>query len=240
MFALEVSDLRKEFKNVVALDGISFRVRTGEIFGLVGPNGAGKTTALRIIATLLTPSSGEVYVFGKNVKTESEEVRKLIGYLPEDAGVYKYLTGVEYLRYMASLALSDRKEIDEAVERGIKIADLGEAIHRRTSEYSKGMVRRLQVARVLMLNPKLVILDEPTAGLDVLHSYQIRRAIKDYVKLGNSVVLSSHNLLEVEFLCDRVALINRGKIIAEGEIEQLKNSHSVKDLEELFMKVISK
>lgn len=239
VYALEVFDLKKKFKDVVALNGISFRVRQGEIYGLIGPNGAGKTTALRIVASLLTPTSGKVYVFGLDVVKNSEEVRKIIGYLPEEAGVYNFLTGFEYLKYMASLVLSDKKEIEEAVERGIKIADLGDAIHRKTSEYSKGMRRRLQLARVLMLNPKLVILDEPTAGLDVVHTYRIRKVLKDYVSLKNSVLLSSHNLLEVEFLCDRVAVISKGSLLAEGEIPELKARYGVKDLEELFMKVVS-
>ena len=238
MLAVEVRNLRKDFKTTVAVRGISFEVKEGEIFGLVGPNGAGKTTTLRIIATLLVPTSGEVKVYGKDVVREAETVRKLISYLPEEAGLYKNLTGVEYLRYMASFYTSDKKEIEEMVERGIKISELGDDIYRKTSEYSKGMSRRLQIARVFMSEPILAILDEPTSGLDVVHAYKVRRIIKEYLSENNAVLLSSHNMLEVEFLCQRVALINRGAIVAEGNIKDLIKRYDAENLEEVFVKVV--
>jgi len=238
MLAVEVRNLRKYFKTTIALRGIDFEVRQGEIFGLVGPNGAGKTTTLRIIATLLTPSDGSAKVYGRDVVKEAEEVRKIIGYLPEEAGLYKNLTGEEYLRFMASFYTSDRKEVEDIVERGIKISELGDDIYRKTSEYSKGMARRLQIARVLMVNPKLAILDEPTSGLDVIHAYKVRRIIKEFISQDNAILLSSHNMLEVEFLCGRVALINHGKIVAEGNVDYLKEKYDASNLEEVFVRVV--
>ena len=238
MAAVEVNDLVKVFGNIRALDGLSFRVERGEIYGLIGPNGAGKTTALRIIATLLLPTSGRVEVFGLNVVEEAEEVRKIISYLPEEAGAYKNLSGIEYLRFMASFSAKDKSEAEAMVRDAIEISGLGERLHDRIKTYSKGMKRRLLVARALMIKPKLAILDEPTSGLDVVHSFHVRNIIKRYVEeFGVTVLLSSHNMLEVEYLCDRVALIHKGKIVAEGKPEELKAEHKAENLEEVFVKV---
>jgi len=236
--AVEVNDLVKVFGNIRALDGLSFRVEKGEIYGLIGPNGAGKTTALRIIATLLLPTSGRVEVFGLNVVEKAEEVRKIISYLPEEAGAYKNLSGIEYLRFMASFSAKDKSEAEAMVRDAIEISGLDERLHDRIKTYSKGMKRRLLLARALMIKPKLAILDEPTSGLDVVHSFHVRNIIKRYVEeFGVTVLLSSHNMLEVEYLCDRVALIHKGKIVAEGKPEELKAEHKAENLEEVFVKV---
>ena len=238
MVAVEVNDLIKVFGRIQALDGLSFKVEEGEIYGLIGPNGAGKTTALRIIATLLLPTSGRVEVFGLNVVEEAEEVRKIISYLPEEAGAYKNLSGIEYLRFMASFSAKDRKEAEAMINDAVEISGLGERLNDRIKTYSKGMKRRLLVARALMIKPKLAILDEPTSGLDVVHSFHVRNIIKRYVEeFGVTVLLSSHNMLEVEYLCDRVALIHKGKIVAEGKPEELKAEHKAENLEEVFVKV---
>jgi len=238
MKAVKVSGLVKRFGNNVILKGISFEVNEGEIFGLIGPNGAGKTTTLRVLATLLTPTAGSVEVFGLDVVTQADDVRRLISYLPEEAGVYPRLTGLEYLDFMARFYARNREEAKEMIDEGIKIANLGDKIKARTATYSKGMKSRLLIARTLMVKPKLAILDEPTSGLDVIHAFHIRRVIKDYVKQhGLTVVLSSHNMLEVEFLCDRVALIYDGQIIAEGPPQELKDMYEAENLEEVFVKV---
>ena len=238
MVAVEVNDLIKVFGKIRALDGLSFKVEEGEIYGLIGPNGAGKTTALRIIATLLLPTSGRVEVFGLNVVEEAEGVRKIISYLPEEAGAYKNLSGIEYLRFMASFSAKDKSEAEAMVKDAIEISGLGERLNDRIKTYSKGMKRRLLVARALMIKPKLAILDEPTSGLDVVHSFHVRNVIKRYVEeFGVTVLLSSHNMLEVEYLCDRVALIHKGKIVAEGKPEELKAEHKAENLEEVFVKV---
>ncbi|MCD6242784.1 ABC transporter ATP-binding protein [Candidatus Bathyarchaeota archaeon] len=238
MAAVEVNNLVKVFGNVRALDGLTFNVEKGEIYGLIGPNGAGKTTSLRIIATLLLPTSGSVKVFGLDVVSKAEEVRRLISYLPEEAGAYKNLSGMEYLEFMASFSAGNRDEIRSMVEQAAEISGLGERLYDRIKTYSKGMKRRLLVARALMIKPKLAVLDEPTSGLDVVHSFHVRNIIKRYVEeFGVTVLLSSHNMLEVEYLCDRVALINKGKIVAEGSPEKLKSEYNAENLEEVFVKV---
>jgi ABC-2 type transport system ATP-binding protein len=238
MLAVEVKDLVKEFGSIRAVDGASFDVHEGEIFGLIGPNGAGKTTILRIVSTLLQINSGSVKVFGHDVVKEAGQVRQLISYLPEDAGAYKNLTGRAYLEFIARF-FGGGNEIKKIVERGVEIADLGERIDDRVDTYSKGMTRRLLVGRALMTEPKLAILDEPTSGLDVTNAREIREIIKKSVKRGTTVLLSSHNMLEVEFLCERIALINKGGIVEEGNAPQLKRRYRADNLEEVFTKVVS-
>jgi ABC-2 type transport system ATP-binding protein len=238
-FAVEAEGLVKVFGEVRALDGLSFQVENGEIFGLIGPNGAGKTTALRIVSTLLLPTSGSVKVSGQDVVNNASEIRRIISYLPEEAGAYKNLSGYEYLRFMTKFTTKDKETAEETVEVAAKISGLEERLKDKVKAYSKGMKRRLLVARALMTKPKLAVLDEPTAGLDVLHSVHVRGIIKQYVeKQGVTVLLSSHNMLEVEHLCNRVALINKGKIVAEGSPAELKKKANASNLEEVFAKVV--
>ncbi len=236
---VEVIDVVKVFGDIHALDGLSFSVKPTEIFGLIGPNGAGKTTALRVVSTLLLPTSGTVKIFGLDVVQEAAKVRKIISYLPEEAGAYRNLSGWEYLEFMARFNTKDKNETREMAKEAAEITGLGERLKDKTKAYSKGMKRRLLVARALMNKPKLAILDEPTSGLDVLHAYHVREIIKQYVKQqGVTVLLSSHNMLEVEHLCDRVALINTGKIVAEGKPQELKQKFGSTNLEEVFAKVV--
>jgi len=236
-YAIEARGLVKSFGNVLALNGCSFTVGEGEVFGLIGPNGAGKTTTLRIVGTILKPTSGSVEVFDVDVVRSPDEVREMISYLPEEAGAYQNLSGDEYLRFMAGFYTDSGGE-KEMVEEGERISGLGERLRDRVKGYSKGMKRRLLLARALMVKPRLAILDEPTSGLDVVHAYHVRRMIKDYVKEhGVTVLLSSHNMLEVEFLCDQVVLINEGMIVAEGRPDELRGRYGAENLEQVFMEV---
>jgi len=237
MKAVEVRELVKDYGNFRAINGISFEVNEGEIFGLIGPNGAGKTTALRVIATLLQVTSGSVTVFGYELPKEAGEVRKIISYLPEEAGAYKNLTGNEYLNFIAKF-FDEREKFQDMVRRGLEIANLGERVNDKVDTYSKGMTRRLLVGRALMVNPSLAILDEPTSGLDVVNAQEVRRIINSSVEAGVAVLLSSHNLLEVELLCHRIALINDGKIVASGTAAELKNKYDAGNMEEVFVKAI--
>lgn len=238
-FAVEARDLAKVFGEIRALDGLSFNIEPGEIYGLIGPNGAGKTTALRIVSTLILPTSGYVRVWNRDVVGEASEVRELISYLPEEAGAYKNLSGIEYLKFMAKFNLKNSEPLEEIVGKAVEISGLGSRLRDKVKTYSKGMKRRLLVARALMTKPKLAVLDEPTSGLDVLHSVHVRDLIKQYVQKHDvTVLLSSHNMLEVEYLCQRVALINHGKIVAEGTPKELKSKNEVENLEEAFAKVV--
>jgi ABC-2 type transport system ATP-binding protein len=237
MTTIKVTNLAKNYGKVEAVKGISFTINKGEIFGLIGPNGAGKTTTLQVIATLLQINDGSVTVMDFDVETQPEEVRKLISYLPEDAGAYKNLTGRRYLKFIANFF--DPKDVPQMVEYGIQIADLGERINDRVDTYSKGMMRRLLVGRALMTNPQLAILDEPTSGLDVINAQEVRKIIQSTARKGTTILLSSHNMLEVEFLCDRIALIADGKIIEEGKPKTLMEKYKVNNVEEVFTRVVA-
>jgi ABC-2 type transport system ATP-binding protein len=236
MSTVKVNNLVKNYGIIQAVKGISFSIDKGEIFGLIGPNGAGKTTALRVISTLLQINSGDVKVMEYDVEKQPDKVRKLISYLPEDAGAYKNLTGKGYLIFIANFFSGKNK--DKMVEKGIKIADLGDRINDKVDTYSKGMKRRLLVGRALMTDPQLAILDEPTSGLDVINAQEIRKIIKDTASKGTTILLSSHNMLEVEYLCDRIALIDNGIIVEEGKPQNMMNKYNANNIEEVFTRVV--
>jgi ABC-2 type transport system ATP-binding protein len=231
---LVVEGLRKSYGGLEALKGISFEVGRGEIFALIGPNGAGKTTALRIVATLLSPSDGKVTFLGYDVKKNPDKFREKISYLPEEAGAYKNLKGTDYLRFMANFYAETEKEAEEFIARAREIADLGPRLNEKAGTYSKGMTRKLLLGRALMTRPELAILDEPTSGLDVINALEVREIIKRFAREGISVLLSSHNMLEIEFLSDRVGLIDKGKILDTGTPQVLKDKYLAKNLEEVF------
>jgi len=231
---LKVEGLKKSYGKKEALQGIDFEVQTGEIFALIGPNGAGKTTTLRIVSTLLTPSGGKVTFLGHDLKKEPEKIRENISYLPEEAGAYRNLKGRNYLKFMANFYAETREKAEETVKRAEAIAELGSALNDKVGTYSKGMVRKLLLARALMTKPAMAILDEPTSGLDVINSLEIREIIKKFAKEGISVLLSSHNMLEIEFLSDRVALIDKGLILDSGTSQELKDKYQAPNLEVAF------
>jgi len=235
---LSVKGLKKNYGQFEAVTDVSFEVKKGEIFALIGPNGAGKSTTLKVISGLLSLSGGEVIIDGLNIEKDSDKIRKIITYLPEDSGAYKNLTGNEYLRFMAELYSDTKKEADEFVEKGKEISGLGQRLKNKTSTYSKGMVRKLLLGRTVMSKPKLAILDEPTSGLDVINAMEIRKTIKKMAKEGMSVLLSSHNMLEIEFLSDRVSIIDKGKIHESGTPSELKKKYNAENLEEVFERVV--
>jgi ABC-2 type transport system ATP-binding protein len=235
--AIHVEHLSKSYGKISALNSISFDVKPQEIFALVGPNGAGKSTALRIIATILSPTSGTVEVFGTSIAADAQAIRSQISYLPEEAGAYKNMSGIGYLSFMASLYTGNSMMHKEFVEEATEICDLGPRLKDKVKTYSKGMTRKLLLARALMSRPKIAILDEPTSGLDVTNALFIRDTIKSYVKKGMTVLLSSHNMLEIEYLSDRIALIHEGAIVETGTAPALMKEHNAHNLEEVFRKV---
>ncbi len=234
--AVEVQELVRDYGGRRAVDRVSFTVNRGEVFGLIGPNGSGKTTTLRIIATLLKPSGGQVRIFGLDVVRQASAVRRLISYLPEEAGAYKNLSGLDYLKFMATFYSRDTRERDRLVENGMTLAGLGRRINDRVATYSKGMARKLLLARTLMVMPQLAILDEPTSGLDVENSMAIRNRIREFTRQGTTFLVSSHNMLEVEFLSDRVGIIRNGQLIGLGTPAELKSRFNARNLEEVFIR----
>ena len=235
--ALVLTDVHKTYGEREVVKGIGFDVEEGEIFGLIGPNGAGKTTTLMMICTLLQVTSGTIQVCGHDVMTEGDAVRRIISYLPEDAGAYKDLTGRAYLKFMAGF-FADGEEFDRMVDKAIEIADLGDRIDSKVDTYSKGMMRRLLIARAIMPSPRLAVLDEVTSGLDVVNAYEIRDIIKGIAASGVTILFSSHNMFEVDMLCDRVAMINDGRIVLTGKPSELKERFGTNSLEEVFVKAV--
>ena len=224
---------------VVALRGLSLRVSYGEVVGLAGPNGAGKTTTLRLIAGLLRPDSGEVRVAGLDPYRDSLSVRRILGYLPEDAGVYKHMTGLEFLEFYASLYASSGEEASRMVREAVKLSGLDPGVLRRPAgSYSKGMKRRLLVAKTLMTNPRVIVMDEPTSGVDVEHAVAIRRILRERAREGAAILISSHNLMEMEVVADRVYIIDGGRIVAEGPPRALMEEYGVETLEEVYLKAV--
>ncbi len=235
--ALVLSDVHKSYGQREAVHGVSLTVKEGEIFGLIGHNGAGKTTILRMISTILKITSGSIEVYGKDVTKDADAVRSMISYLPEDAGAYRDLTGRTYLSFIADFFATGEAK-DAIVEKGIELADLGDKIDYKIDTYSKGMMRRLLIARAIMTAPKLAILDEVTSGLDVINAYEIREVIRQIAKGGVTVIMSSHNMFEVDMLCDRVGMIDQGNLIEVGTPEELKRKYGKDSLEEVFVTAV--
>ncbi|WP_296614842.1 ABC transporter ATP-binding protein [Ruminococcus sp.] len=237
---LEVKELSKQYTKVLAADKVSFDISEGEIFALIGPNGAGKTTTIRMISTLLAPTSGDAVIAGHSIIKEPEKVRECITYLPDEAGAYKQMTGIKYLRFMAGLFTTDIDKLNGFVERAKNICGLGDRLNDKIGSYSRGMIRKLLLSRAVMTKPKLAILDEPTSGLDVLNAIEIRKMIKKLAEEeGMSFLLSSHNMLEIEFVSDRIGIISKGHLMVTGRADELKERYGVPNLEHVFEKVVN-
>ncbi len=238
---LEVRELSKKYpkKDVFAADKISFEVNEGEIFALIGPNGAGKTTTIRMISTLIQPTSGDAFVNGYSIVKEADKVRQNITYLPDEAGAYKTMTGIKYLYFMAGLFSADPVQIEKYVQKGKEICGLGDRLNEKIGGYSRGMIRKLLLSRAVMTSPKLAIMDEATSGLDVINALEIRNMIKNLAKEQNmAFLLSSHNMLEIEYLSDRVGIVSKGRLMVTGSIEELKQRYNAANLEEVFERVV--
>ncbi len=222
MFFIKLRDLFKSYGPVMALNGLNLEVPKGSLYGLLGPNGAGKSTALRIICTLLAPDSGHIEVGGRNVLLEEKETRRRLGYVAQDVAIDKILTGRELLRLQGDLYHLDKKykkkRIDELIER----LDMHEWIDRRCGSFSGGMKRRLDLASGLLHEPELLILDEPTVGLDIESRSVIWGFLKELRNNETTILLSSHYLEEVDELADEIAIIDKGKVIASGKPDDLK------------------
>lgn len=232
--AIRIQNLTKDFAvgirgvKLRAVDDLSLQIGDNEIFGLLGPNGSGKSTTIKIILGLLGASAGTCEIFGK--PSQQVDARRSVGFLPEAPYFYRFLTGRELVRYYARICMVPRSEISAAVDSVIALVGMSEAAHRRVGTYSKGMLQRIGLAQSLVHDPQLVILDEPTAGVDPLGSAAIADIVRELKRRGKTVLLSSHLLAQIEGLCDRVAILHRGKLVREGSVDDLveeKNAESL-------------
>jgi ABC-2 type transport system ATP-binding protein len=224
-----VENLTKRYGDQIAVDNLSFKVKTGEILGFLGPNGAGKTTTMKAITAYLYPDSGTVHVGNYSLDKNPEEIKRNIGYLPESNPLYQDMPVIDYLRFVAEIQEIPRNEIDDRLLNVIQSCGLEKEKHKKISELSKGYRQRVGLAQALIHSPEVLILDEPTVGLDPNQIKEIRELIKQIGK-EKTVILSSHILAEVEATCDRILIINKGKIVADGSTEELRKQASGKEI----------
>lgn len=222
--AIEVMNLGKTYDSVDAVKNLSLTVQHGEIFGLLGPNGAGKSTTLRILITTLSPTSGTATILGHDVAKEADTVRRLIGYVPQERAIDRFLTGREHLLLLADLYHLKKDEALTRIDKLLKLVNLEEHADRVAKGYSGGMKRKLDIACGLLPNPKILFLDEPTLGLDVQSRLNIWEHIRQLKKQGITIVMTTNYLDEADQLCDRIAIMDRGEIRATGSPKDLKAS----------------
>ena len=232
--AISIKGLTKDFSigmrglKLRAVDDLNLEVGDNEIFGLIGPNGSGKSTTIKVVLGLLDASAGECQIYGK--PSHAVAARHSVGFLPEAPYFYRYLSGRELVRFYARICGVSRGNIEEQVAEVIELVGMTEAAHRRVSTYSKGMLQRIGLAQALVHDPQLVILDEPTAGVDPLGSAAIAEIIRELKRRGKTVLLCSHLLAQIEGLCDRVAILHRGKLVREGRVDDLVQEKDVQSL----------
>jgi sodium transport system ATP-binding protein len=239
---IEVEDLRKSFQSrggpIIAVDGVSFAARDGEITGLLGPNGAGKTTTLRMLYTLMQPDAGRVLVDGLDPAARAGEVRRRLGVLPDARGLYKRLTARENIAYFGRLHGLDAATIAARIERLATALGMQDFIDRRTEGFSQGQRTKTAIARALVHDPRNVLLDEPTNGLDVMTTRALRQFLRALRAEGRCVLLSSHIMQEVAALCDRIVVIAQGRVVAQGTPDELRARTGASNLEDAFVGLI--
>ncbi len=226
---IDVKELTKYYGNFLAIDKISFKISSGEIVGLLGPNGAGKTTTLRLLTGYLTPTSGTIKINNFRYPEQAPQIKELIGYLPESVPLYKNMLVYEYLEYVGNIRGFEKARLNSRIKELGKQCQINHIMGKEIGELSKGLTQRVGIASVLLHNPEILILDEPTSGLDPNQILEIRDLIKEIGK-HKTVILSSHILSEVEATCDRIIIINKGKIVADDSTERLTSLYKGKIL----------
>lgn len=222
MKAIEIRNLKKSFGEKTVVENLTLDVEKGEVFGLLGPNGAGKTTTIRAILTLLKPTEGQVTVWGHDVVTQPREVRQVLGYVPQEKAVDRFLTGREHLILVADLYHLTRPEAKKRIEEVLALVDLSQKADELVNHYSGGMKKKLDIACGMIPNPKILVLDEPTLGLDVESRIRIWDYIRRLQKSGLTILMTTNYLDEADQLCDRIAILDRGRLVALGGPEELK------------------
>ncbi len=235
--AIDVNGLTKRFENMTAVDNINFSVNSGEVFGFLGPNGAGKTTTIRMLTGLSKPSNGKASILNYDVQSEISKIKKRVGVVPEASNLYDELSGLDNLIFMAQLFGVARDERVKRAEELLKTFGLFDRKNDFFRKYSRGMKRALTIAAALVHKPDILFLDEPTVGLDVVAARSLRNLIKNLYKQGVTIFLTTHYLEEADLLCDRVAIIVKGKIIRIDTPKALKESSETGTLEDAFIKI---
>ena len=236
---IQCESLTKRFGEFIAVDHVSFEVGNGEVFGLLGPNGAGKTTTMRLLSTLLKPTSGTATVAGHDLLREPQKVRASIGVLPEDTGLYDRLTPREHLLYYGRLHRMPEDVLRKRGDELLDIMELKDRANTKVGDFSKGMKQKVALLRAFIHDPPVLLLDEPTAGLDVMSARSIQGFVERFRKEGKAIMISTHNMTEAQKLCDRLAIIDHARIVAVGTVAELQKKTSQKDLESIFVQLVT-
>lgn len=223
MKVIEIDKLVKKFDDFVAIDNISLSIDEGEIYGLLGPNGAGKSTTISTICGLVRPSSGDIKIMGTSIKKHDVNIKRKIGLVPQKISIYEDFTAKENISFFGELYGLRGRELKEAVERALEFVGLKEVKNKKSKEYSGGMLRRLNIACAIVHNPKIIIMDEPTVGIDAQSRNHILDSIKKLNEEGTTIIYTSHYMEEVESICTKIAIIDHGKVIVEGTKDELKS-----------------
>jgi ABC-type multidrug transport system ATPase subunit len=236
--AISLKELTKTYGERTVVNRVSLEIASGGVYGLLGPNGAGKTTIVRMLSTVIKPSAGSANVNGFDVTSQPDLVRQSIGVLPEDTGLYDRLNAVETLRFYGGLQGVSERRLEERIDQLLDLLELDPKRHDRVSTYSRGMRQKLALARAMIHDPPILLLDEPTLGLDVMST----RAIRDYTRTaaseGKTILLTTNNMYEAQLLCDRLTIISNGSIRASGTVGDLEDLARTKGLEEVFINLV--
>ncbi|MBI5404665.1 MAG: ATP-binding cassette domain-containing protein [Candidatus Kerfeldbacteria bacterium] len=235
---LKVEKLAKQFGDFKAVQNVSFHAPGGVIFGLLGPNGAGKTTVIRMLATILTPTAGTADLAGFDIVRQPEEVRRRVGVLTADIGLYDRYSARENLRYFGELYGLSGQKLESRIEQLIDMLDMRRFADRRAGKFSTGMKQKVAIARSIVHDPDIIIFDEPTAGLDVLASQTVVSMMRTFRQAGKLVVLSTHDMHDAERLCDQVAIVHRGLVVATGSVNDIRSTAHAASLEEAFLQLV--
>ncbi len=235
--AITIENLTKKFEDKLAVEDLNMQVAKGELFGLLGPNGAGKTTTINILCGLIKPTSGTAKIYGYDVQKETQKVKELIGVCIQETAIYPYLTGMENLALFGNLYAMNKKTIKERSNMLLTKMGLKEDAKRITAKYSGGMKRRLSLALALIHDPQIAFLDEPTVAMDPQSRHAVWDFIKEQKTRGKTIILTTHYMEEAEELCDRVGIIDHGKLIALGTPKELIAKNNVKNLEDVFIEL---
>ncbi len=227
---INVSNVSKSFGDIQALQQVSFEIKEGEIYGLLGPNGAGKSTTINILNTLLKPDEGEVYINGLNVQTQKEGCKMLIGVVPQEIALYSELSAFENVMFWGGLYNLPKAALKEKALKALELVGLSDRKNDRIKTYSGGMKRRINIASSILHDPKVILMDEPTVGVDPQSRNHVFEVIENLNKEGKTIIYTTHYMEEAERLCDRIAIIDLGQIIAQGDLKELKEISKVKDI----------
>lgn len=236
---IEFKNITKIFsKKIKAVDDISLKIEDGEIFGFLGPNGAGKSTSLKMLVGILEQSQGTITIDGLDTLKDSIKTKKILSYVPDNPDIYTKMTGIKYLNFISDIYDVDKSIRKERIEKFNNKLELGDAIYDNIEDYSHGMRQKLVLIGALITDPKILILDEPMVGLDVKTSFNLKNILRELANDGKIVVFSSHIMEVVEKICDRIAIINKGKLLFSGTIEELRTKYSNTDnLEKIFLEM---